>query len=92
MSDLATRFQIAVEDETRRSPLGVAKDRHRGEVARARRRTYSREGVVTLLYASKRRCCTNRARDSLHESSMIAGKHEQLGPYEVQDHELVGLQ
>lgn len=53
---------------------------------------YAREGVVTLLYASKRRCCTNRARDSLHESSMIAGKHEQLGPYEVQDHELVGLQ
>lgn len=37
-------------------------------------------------------CCTNRMRDSLRESSMIAGGHEQLGPYEVQDHELVGLQ
>ncbi len=37
-------------------------------------------------------CCTNRLGDSLHESSMIAGRHEQLGPYEVQDHELVGLQ
>ncbi|MGD9919628.1 MAG: hypothetical protein AB7U46_16600 [Paenirhodobacter sp.] len=37
-------------------------------------------------------CCTNRVRDSLRESSMIAGWHEQLGPYEVQDHELVGLQ
>jgi hypothetical protein len=30
-----------------------------------------------------RPCCTNRSRDSLHESSMIAGRHEQLGPYEV---------
>ena len=30
--------------------------------------------------------------NSLYESSMIIGKHEQLGPYEVQDHELVGLQ
>lgn len=30
--------------------------------------------------------------DSLCESSMIAGGHEQLGPYEVQDYELVGLQ
>jgi hypothetical protein len=37
-------------------------------------------------------CCTNRLRDSLRESSMIVGGHEQLGPYEVQDHELVGLQ
>ena len=26
------------------------------------------------------------------ESSMIAGRHEQLDRYEVQDHELVGLQ
>ena len=31
-------------------------------------------------------------RDSSHESSMIAGVYEQLGPYEVQDHELVDLQ
>ena len=37
-------------------------------------------------------CCTNRVRDSLLESSMIAGGHEQLGTYEVQDDELVGLQ
>lgn len=28
-------------------------------------------------------CCTNRLRDSLYESSMIAGRHEQLGPYDV---------
>ncbi|MAX75065.1 MAG: hypothetical protein CMH66_15630, partial [Nioella sp.] len=33
-----------------------------------------------------RPCCTNRVRDSLRESSMIAGGHEQLGTYEVQDH------
>ena len=38
------------------------------------------------------RCCTNRLRDSLRGSSMIARGHEQLGPDEVQDHELVGLQ
>ena len=47
---------------------------------------------VRDFYGTERRCCTNRVRDSLHESSMIAGKHEQLGPYEIQDHELVGLQ
>ena len=39
-----------------------------------------------------RLCCRNRLRDSLREASMIAGVHEQLGPYEVSDHELVGLQ
>ena len=37
-------------------------------------------------------CCTNRDGDSLYESSVIGGMHEQLGPYEVQDHELVVLQ
>ena len=37
-------------------------------------------------------CCTNGVKDSLFESSMIAGGHEQLDPDEVQDHELVGLQ
>jgi hypothetical protein len=40
----------------------------------------------------KRLCCTNPAGDSLFESSMIAGGHEQLGPYKVQEHELVCLQ
>ena len=30
--------------------------------------------------------------DSLHESSVIAEGDEQLGPYAVQDHELVVLQ
>ncbi|MEX5601109.1 hypothetical protein [Pseudophaeobacter sp. C1-32P7] len=28
-------------------------------------------------------CCANRVRDSLRESSVIAGRYEQLGPYEV---------
>lgn len=37
-------------------------------------------------------CCTNQARDSRFESSMIAGRYEQLDPDEVQDHELVDLQ
>jgi hypothetical protein len=40
----------------------------------------------------KRLCCTNPAGDSLTESGMIAGGHEQLGPYKVQEHELVCLQ
>ena len=30
--------------------------------------------------------------DSPHESSVIAGDHEQLDPYELQDQELVTLQ
>ena len=34
----------------------------------------------------------NYAGDSLHESSVIAGRHEQLGPYEVQDQELAFVQ
>jgi hypothetical protein len=36
--------------------------------------------------------CTNRLRDSLRESSVIAGMHEQFGPDEVRDHERVGSQ
>lgn len=39
-----------------------------------------------------RLCCTNELRVSSRESSMIARAHEQLGPYELQDHELVNLQ
>ncbi len=37
-------------------------------------------------------CCTNRVRDSLFESSMVAGEHEQLVPYDVQDQELAFVQ
>lgn len=37
-------------------------------------------------------CCTNRLKDSLCESSVIAMRHEQLGPHEIQDQELVILQ
>ena len=37
-------------------------------------------------------CCTNGVRDSLRESSVIAGEHEQLVPYEVQDLELAFVQ
>ncbi|MEM8777088.1 MAG: DNA cytosine methyltransferase [Pseudomonadota bacterium] len=35
------------------------------------------------LASSDRICCTNRLRDSCHESNMIFGMHEQLVPYEV---------
>ncbi|WP_204355338.1 hypothetical protein, partial [Roseovarius amoyensis] len=37
-------------------------------------------------------CCTNWLRDSLFESSVIAGCHEQLVTYEVQDQELAFVQ
>lgn len=33
-------------------------------------------------------CCTNGVRDSLFETSVVAGGYEQLVPYEVQDDEL----
>lgn len=36
--------------------------------------------------------CTNRVKDSLCESSVIAVRHEQLSPHEIQDQELVILQ
>ena len=34
-----------------------------------------------------RLCCTNGVRESLFESSVVAGEHEQLVPYDVQDQE-----
>ncbi len=57
-------------------------------------REASAAAYVPLIFPtiSMRLCCINHVKDSLCESSMIAGVHEQLGPYEVQDHELVGLQ
>ena len=42
--------------------------------------------------ASERLCCTNGVRDSLCESSVVAGEHEQLVPYDVQDQELAFVQ
>ena len=48
--------------------------------------------IMKRIKAKGRLCCTNGVKDSLFESSMIAGGHEQLDPDEVQDHELVGLQ
>ncbi len=39
-----------------------------------------------------RLCCTNGLRDSLFESSVVAGVHEQLVPYDVQDQELAFVQ
>ena len=40
----------------------------------------------------ERLCCTNGVRDSLFESSVVAGVHEQLVPYDVQDQELAFVQ
>ncbi|WP_420012255.1 hypothetical protein [Tateyamaria sp.] len=40
----------------------------------------------------ERLCCTNQLRDSLYESSVVAGGYEQLVPYEVQDQELAFVQ
>ena len=37
-------------------------------------------------------CCTKVLRDSLFESSVVAGWHEQLVPHEVQDQELAFVQ
>ena len=48
--------------------------------------------LLVAVWGAARPCCTNRLGDSLHESSVIAEGHEQLGPYEIQDNELVGLQ
>jgi hypothetical protein len=36
--------------------------------------------------------CTIHVKDSSHESSVLAGMCESLGPYEIQDDELVVLQ
>ncbi|MBD9528671.1 hypothetical protein [Paracoccus sp. PAR01] len=43
---------------------------------------------VFVHEAAKGPCCANAARDSLRESSMIAGGHEQTGEDHVQDHQL----
>ena len=44
-----------------------------------------------IFELGNRPCCRNRLGDSLRESNMIARGNEQLGPHEVQDHELVVL-
>jgi len=45
-----------------------------------------------VLDGVDRLCCTNVVRDSLFESSVVAGVHEQLVPYDVQDQELAFVQ
>ena len=37
-------------------------------------------------------CCANPWGDSSRESSMVAGRHEQTYPPDLQDQELAGLQ
>ena len=36
-------------------------------------------------------CCTNPVRDSCHESSVVAGAHEQTDTSDLQDQELARL-
>ena len=43
-------------------------------------------------YASRRLCCTNPVWDSSHESSVVAGIHEQTYTPDLQDQELASLQ
>jgi hypothetical protein len=50
------------------------------------------ESAYVIFSGKYRLCCINPTGDSLFESSMIAGGYEPLGPYKVQDHELVCLQ
>ncbi len=42
-------------------------------------------------FTYNRLCCTNRARDSSRESSMVAGMHEQTYTSDLQDQELASL-
>ncbi len=39
-----------------------------------------------------RLCCTNGLKDSLFDSRVVAGWHEQLVPYDVQDQDLAFVQ
>lgn len=53
--------------------------------------------LARLLFPSAfgtmaRLCCTNRLRDSLFESNMVADRYEQLVPDAVQDQELAFVQ
>ena len=45
----------------------------------------------SLRVSHERLCCTNRVRDSSHESSMVAEMHEQTHTPDLQDHELACL-
>jgi len=44
------------------------------------------------VYGLKGLCCTKRVRDSCHESSVVAGLHEQTDITDLQNHELGCLQ
>jgi serine acetyltransferase len=76
---------IVVQDATRLDAACVI-----GENVKIGQGAWVRAGAVVLR--SVRLCCTNHLRDSLFESSGVAGGHEQLVPYEVQDEELAVVQ
>jgi hypothetical protein len=46
------------------------------------------EIVTRFKIKSPGRCCTKRLRDSLCESNVVAGLHEQTGEDHVQNHQL----
>ena len=53
---------------------------------------YRKPKGLPRVSCAERLCCTNQLRDSLYESSVVAGGYEQLVPYEVQDQELAFVQ
>jgi len=50
------------------------------------------ESALTENNHTKGLCCTNLMKDSPHEPSMMAGRHEQLVPRKIQDDKLVDIQ
>ena len=87
--DAAQALKDEIEDKTSRLP-------NHPQMYRVGRVDGTREMVVRpnyiVIYAEDRLCCTNQLRDSLYESSVVAGGYEQLVPYEVQDQELAFVQ
>ena len=49
-------------------------------------------GAAISIVAFQRLCCTNPVRDSSHESSVVAGMHEQTYTRNLQDQELASIQ
>ncbi|WP_185962222.1 transposase [Palleronia caenipelagi] len=76
------------------NPIEMAFSKLKAHLRRIGARTFTSlfPALSEICDLYTRPCCTNLVRDSLLESSVIAGRYEQLGPYEGQDHELVGLQ
>ena len=48
--------------------------------------------MLKAVIGERRLCCTNPVRDSSHESSVVAGMHEQTYTRNLQDQELASIQ